>query len=240
MRTPTCSNCRRPILSGEVNVAQDVAYCRACNISHRLSELARGDEITASIDLNHPPQGAWLVDTGSSTGIGATNRNLANGVGFLFFALFWNGSLSIFLLVAISATLHNLHLGLPSWFPTPVMNGAEMTVGPTLFLWIFLTPFILIGIFFAVFSLSSLFGRTEVGILGSWGTVFTGIGALGWKQRFEIAQVKRVGAHRRSNSEGEDTYSIVIERNAGKPITFGSLLTDERRRFVLAALQKYL
>lgn len=240
MRTPTCSKCRRPILSDEVNVAQNVAYCRACNISYRLSELTRGDEITASIDLNHPPKGAWLVDTGSSFVIGATNRNLANGVGFLFFALFWNGVLGIFLLVAISATLHNLHIALPSWFPSPMMNGAEMPVGPTLFLWIFLTPFILIGIFFAGFSLSSLFGRTEVQILGARGTVFTGIGALGWKQRFEIAQVKSVITHRRPNSEGDDTFSILIERNDGKPLKFGSLLTNERRQFVLAALQKYL
>jgi hypothetical protein len=34
MIIPTCSKCGSTIPSEDVNVANDVAYCRACNVSH--------------------------------------------------------------------------------------------------------------------------------------------------------------------------------------------------------------
>jgi len=39
------------IPSEDVNVANDVTYCRACNISHKLSELTQGSELDAGTDL---------------------------------------------------------------------------------------------------------------------------------------------------------------------------------------------
>ena len=86
----------------------------------------------------------------------------------MFFALVWNGIVSILMLFVISGKLHNLHVPLPGWFPAPrTESGGAMSVGMTLFLWIFLTPFILVGLFVAGCCLSSLFGRTEVLLAGS-------------------------------------------------------------------------
>ena len=238
MPTPTCAKCRRVIPGDDINVAQDVAYCRDCNFSYRLSELTFDDGLTANLYLNRPPKGAWFVSDGGGTVIGATNRSLGTAFGMLFFALFWNGIVSIFVLCAISGTLHNLHIPLPSWFPAPKMNGEDMGVGMTIFMWLFLTPFILIGLFVAGSFFSSLFGRTEVRIANSQGVVFIGIGALGWKRRFDLAQVKTVRLQSQRNRDGQDTLTILIETREGKQIKFGSLLSKERRQFVLAALRK--
>jgi len=241
MPTPTCPKCRRTIPPEDINVAQDVAYCRACNLSHRLSDLTTGGDMTAQVDVNHPPQGAWFKSDGSGTVIGATNRNLAAAFGMLFFAVFWNGIVSVFVSFAIAGTLRQMHVPLPAWFPNPGMNGSGgMSLGMTIFLWLFLTPFIAVGLFVAGTCLSSLFGRTEVRIESSRGTAFTGIGGLGWKRSFDASQVRAVRLFERRNNQGQDSFSVLIELRDGKQVKLGSLLTNERRQFMLGALTRAL
>ena len=240
MPTPVCSKCRRTIPPDDINVANDVAYCRDCNISYRLSELTFGGDISANLDLNHPPKGAWFVNDGGGAVIGATNRSLGAAFGLLFFALFWNGIVSIFVFFAISGTLHILHVPQPDWFPAPKMNGGDMGVGMVLFLWLFLTPFIAIGLFTAAGCLNCLFGHTEVRVAGTQGSVFTGIGALGWRRRFDASQVKEMRLLETTSSKGQNTTSLLIETREGKQLKLGSLLTSERRKFFLGALRKTL
>jgi hypothetical protein len=136
MVIPTCSKCGKAIPSEDVNVANDVAYCRACNVSHQLSALTQGTELEATVDLNQPPAGAWYTNDGTGSVIGATRRSLGTAIGALAFGLFWNGIVSVFVLVALAGTLRHLGITLPHWFPAPNMNGSPMSVGMTIFLWI--------------------------------------------------------------------------------------------------------
>ena len=239
MPTPTCPRCRRTIASDDINVAKDVAYCRDCNQSYPLSDLTHGSATRVNVDLQHPPKGAWYTSDASGTVIGATNGSLGGVAGLLFATLFWNGIVSIFVAGALASTLHHLHVPLPDWISQPKMKGGgDMSVGMTIFLWLFLIPFITIGLYLAGTFLSTLFGRTEVRITGSQGTAFTGIGPLGWKRRFEPSQVKSVRSYETRNSNGSTTETILLETREGKPIKLGSLLTDKRRQFLLGALQK--
>ncbi len=57
------------------------------------------------------------------------------------------------------------------------MNGGPLSVGMTIFLWIFLTHSIVIGLIIIVAFLSSLGGRTEVRLGSAEGVVFSGIGS---------------------------------------------------------------
>ncbi|HTJ00171.1 MAG TPA: hypothetical protein VL527_14915 [Dongiaceae bacterium] len=221
-------------------MAQDVAYCRECNLSHRLSELTYDQEINASLDLQHPPPGAWYITNGGGTVIGATNRNLGMAIGTLFFALFWNGIVSVFVVLAIAGTLHNLHIPLPGWFPAPKMDGENMSPGMAAFLWLFLTPFIVIGLTVAGTCLTCLFGRTEARLERPRAILFTGVGSLGWKRTFDVSEVKDVRLHEQRSNEGNNRVSILIETRTGKQLKLGSLLTSERRQFVLGALRKSL
>jgi len=244
MVVPTCSRCGKVIPSEDVNVANDVAYCRACNLSHQLSALTQGTEVDANIDLNNPPAGAWYTSDGMGPVIGATHRSLGTAIGALAISLFWNGIVSVFVLVALAGTLRNLGIPLPHWFPAPNMNGAPMSVGMTIFLWIFLTPFILIGLFMISAFLSSLGGRTEVRINNAEGVVFTGIGALGYRRRFDASAVKEVRIDDRQwrDSDGDRRRKtcIVIETREGKQVKLGTMLTPERRKFLAGAVRKVL
>jgi hypothetical protein len=231
------------IPSEDVNVANDVAYCRVCNVSHKLSALTAGTELDTSIDLNNPPSGAWYTNDGEGALIGATHRSLGMALGALAFALFWNGIISVFVLVVLGDTLRLLGIPLPHlphWFPGPDMNG----VGMTLFLWIFLTPFILVGLVLIGACLSALGGRTEVRIRNAEGVVFVGIGTLGYRRRFDASAVKdvRIDDKQWSDNDGRrqrKTY-IIIETREGKLVKFGSMLAEERRKFVAGAVRKML
>lgn len=240
MPTPTCCKCRRVIPGDDINVAKDLAYCRECNLSYRLSDLTFNDNASTNVDLNRPPGGAWYRTDGGGAVIGATNRSFGTAFGMLFFALFWNGIVSVFVVFAIAGTLHNLHVPQPAWFPAPKMNGGEMGPGMVLFLWLFLTPFIGVGLFVASMCLSGLFGRTEVKIEGARGGIFTGVGALGWRRNFDASQVRDVRINQTRNSQGNDTFTILIETREGKQLKLGSLLSNERRQFVLGALRRSL
>jgi hypothetical protein len=242
MVIPTCSRCGKVIPSEDVNVANDVAYCRACNLSHKLSALTQGTELDIVTDLNHPPAGAWYINDGTGPVIGATHRSLGTALGALAISLFWNGI--VFVLVALAGTLLNLGVPLPHWFPAPNMNGSPMSVGMTIFLWIFLTPFIVIGLVMIGAFLSALGGRTEVRIRNAEGVVFTGIGSLGYRRRFDASAVKdvRIDDKQWRDSDGgrqRKTY-ILIETREGKLIKFGSMLAEERRKFLAGAVRKVL
>jgi hypothetical protein len=244
MVTPTCSRCGRVIPSDDINVANDVAYCRACNATYQLSILTQEAELDSGIDLNNPPSGAWYRTDGTSQVIGATHRSIGGAIGALAIALFWNGITSIFVLIALASTLRHLGLHLPHWFPAPNVSGPPMAVGMTVFLWVFLLPFITIGLVMIGAFFSSLGGRTEVRINNAEGTVFTGVGALGYRRRFDASGVKDVRVNekqwRDSDGDRRSKTLIIIETREGKEVKLGSMLTAERRKFVAGALRKTL
>jgi hypothetical protein len=215
----------------------------ACNVSHRLSALTSGTVIDEDVDLSRPPAGAWFRRDGLGSIIGSTHRSIGQAFGLLCFCLFWNGIVSVFVLLAIASTLQHLGVPVPHWFPSPTSHGKFMALGMTIFLWLFLTPFIAIGLGMLATFLSCLGGRTELRIQGGEAVLFTGIGPLGFRKRFHTSDVKdvRIDDKRWRDSDGDSRRQtrIVIETN-GKTINFGSMLTEERRRFLAGAIRKEL
>ena len=244
MKTPACSKCKAEIPESDVNVANDVAFCRRCNLAQKLSAMVHGIQLDTHIDLNRPPPGAWYRSGTFGPVLGATHRSIGVAIGTLAVCLFWNGIVSVFVLLAVSSTLNLLNIPAPEWFPVPRMNDDVMGVGMTIFLWLFLTPFIAIGLAMIGAFLSALAGRTEVRLRPSEGAVFTGIGLLGWSRRFNPQNVKdvRMDEKRWRDSDGDrqSKTEIVIELQEGKAIRFGSMLREERRLFVAAGTRKLL
>jgi len=244
MVTPTCPKCKGVIRADDINVATDVAFCRGCNVSYALSEVAHGTGIDPNIDLSRPPKGAWQRASGLGTVIGASHRSLGGAFGLLAISLFWNGIVSVFVALALSSTLALLGVNRPSWFPAPVMNGGAIGWGVTIFLWLFLTPFIAVGLAMVAAFFSCLAGRTEVFIRDWQGEIFTGIGPFGWRRKFKTENVKNVRIEdkqwRDSDGDRRRSTHILIELTEGKPLKFGSSLSNERRQFMAGAVRKAL
>ncbi len=241
--TPTCPRCKRVIPSEDVNVAKDIAFCRNCDLSHSLSALISGNSVDTDVDLSRPPAGTWVQRQGDGLVVGATNRSLGQAFGLLVFALFWNGIVSVFVLLVATATLQHLGLRPPAWFPAAFTKPGHVSVGTTVFLWLFLTPFIAVGMLVFSSALSCLAGRTEIRLQGKEGTLFTGIGPLGFRKRLNSTDVKDVRIEDRTwqDNRGAARHNTQIVIDTGlKPIRFGSMLTADRRRFLAGALKQEL
>jgi hypothetical protein len=242
--TPTCPGCKGVIPSDDVNVVKDIAYCRVCNLSHELSGLMAGVEIDTNLDVSRPPAGTWFRREGIVTVTGASHRSLGQALGLLFFCLFWNGIVSVFVLLAAASTLRHMGVVLPASFPAPTSKGAFLPVGMTIFLWIFLTPFIAIGLAMIAAFLSSLVGQTELRVQGGDAALFTGFGPVGLRKHFKVSDVKsvRIEDKRWRDSDGDSRRNthIIIEKQDGKPLKFGSMLSEERRKFLAGAVRKTL
>lgn len=149
----------------------------------------------------------------------------------------------MFVLVAVSATLNRLGISLPAWLPFAFSKSSNMPVGLLIFLWLFLTPFIGVGLLLFGSLLNSLGGRTEVRLNGRQGVLFTGIGPVGFRKRFEVAEVRdvRLEDRRWQDRSGCSRHNLLITiETSNRSFSFGSMFNDQRRRFVAGALKKEL
>lgn len=225
-------------------MATDLALCRRCSESYALAELLRNRELQDRLDHTPTPPGVWQRTTARGVALGASHRSVGGALGTLAMAVFWNGIVSVFVLLNTASTLNLMGVTLPAWFPAPVMNGGDMGLGMTLFLWIFLTPFLLVGAALLGAAALCLGGRSEVTIEPTTATIFTGLGALGWKRRFDPVDVSAVGVRQKrwtdSDGDAQSKQEIVLELRNGKKLKFGSTLPEERRNHLAALLQRAL
>ena len=240
----TCGECGAAIGGEDVNVAADTAYCRACGALSRPSRLLADAEAGLDTALDDVPAGCGVEEGfGYGRTLRASARSLTGAGGTLFFALSWNGITSAFICLAVAGTLRLAGVGVPAWFAVPGAKEGVMidSVRSAIFIWLFLTPFIVIGIVTAMAAVVSLFGHVSVRVGPDGGRVFTGVGPVGWARRFDPADVEsvEVGASKWQQDD-RDVPAVVIARRTRGPLRFGTMLTAERRAWLVAATRKAL
>ena len=245
MVTNTCPACGQPIATNDINMNEGVGLCRSCGKLSRLGEIAVQPEIDAKA-LATPPAGCSCDEQiGGDLVVRASLRSPGAAVGTLAVCLFWNGIVSVFVLIAIAGLYTNLVGPLPRWFPAPTSNGKNGSLGPnmplgmTLFLCVFLIPFVVIGLGMFLAFLMCLVGRIEVVVTGTDGRVRTGFGPFNWTRRFDPSRVKRVVIAQTSYEQNGQRKPL-IQIEADRTIKFGSLLPDERRAWMLGVLHLQL
>lgn len=240
-----CPRCDAPIGPDDMNLREGVALCPECGELTRLSQLIDSDRPIGQI-LDNPPRGCRVEADGRSATVRASTRSIGGFVMTMAFALFWNGITSVFVLIAIAALYSNLVGPLPDWFPAPemedgrpVMNDEPMGMGATLFLCVFLTPFVLVGVGMLGAALLNLIGSVVVVIDRHASHASTGVGPLRWRRRFDPNQVESVEVGpTRWQSDDSDNEQIKIV--ADRTVKIGSSLPAERRRWLRAVLSELL
>jgi hypothetical protein len=244
MTANVCPVCGKAIAIDDINVREGVALCRACGKLSRLAEVAD----TAPMDpraLASPPAGCSIDESmGGRRTLAVSLRSPGAAAGTLAFCLFWNGIVSIFVIIAIAGLYTNLVGPLPKWFPAPGQGGKgnlgpSMGMGETLFLCIFLIPFVTIGFVMLCAFLTSVAGRIQVTIDPTRGRVRTGFGPFNWTRRFDPSNVTRVSTGRTSY-QVNGQYKPVVVIEADRTIKLGSSLSEARRDWLLAALHELL
>jgi len=207
----SCPRCGAQIAVSDVNVQQNVALCRACKSLFGASELAHGAPLVR--DLSCPP-GAWDTRDGDERRLGATTRS---GAAFFLvpFMCVWSGG-SLGGIYGMQIATRHFSLGLS----------------------LFGIPFVLGTLLFGTIALMSVLGRVEVRIRGDEGVVFTGVGPLGWTRRFSLSDFGTISEVFRAGRHNSSQNAIVLE--GARRLEFGSMLSTERRYFLMESLRPLL
>lgn len=211
----TCPNCKAPIPGGLINVETDVAFCRNCDEAYSLSDLIAAGGDAGGFDLATPPKGAWFEETLTGWRIGASTRSYT-ALFLVPFMCVWSG------------------------FSLGGIYGSQIVAGKfNLLLSLFGIPFVLGTILFGSIAVMSVLGKVIVSVDRNAGTIFTGVGRIGWMRRFDWEEITRIEedllSYRNSGSSG-----LVISMVGKSRTKFGSMLSDERRFFLLQGLRKLL
>lgn len=205
-RVPTlCPQCKASIDSDDVNVTSDVAHCRACGSTFRLSSLMETNTT--------PPKttsGAWDTSDGMERRIGASTR-----------------SPIAFFLVPFMCVWSGFSLG--GIYGTQIVSGK---FDPSMSL--FGLPFVMGTLIFGTITLMAVFGKVEVALRGDDGEIFTGIGNIGWRRRFQVSEFTNVRELEWSTRNG-NRGGIALE--GARRLVFGTTIPTERRYFVAQSLR---
>ena len=181
-----------------------------------------------------------MTELGDEIRIRASLRSIGGALGALAVALFWNGIVSVFVLLAAAAIYVNLVGPLPAWFPVPKSDtGAPMPLGMALFLCVFLIPFVTIGAAMIAAVFLCIGGHVEVVLRDGQGVVRTGVGRFCWSRRFDATKVRRVGMGETSWKQNDQAKPVIVIE-ADRTVKFGSMLAGERREWLRAALHVLL
>ena len=164
--------------------------------------------------LNNPPKGAWKYEDYDGMIIGASTRSPIAFFLVPFMTVWSGGSLGGIYITQMTSGEFNLMLSL------------------------FGIPFLIGSIVLLCINLMAIAGKVEVAI-GMDSYVFTGVGKIGIKKRFDWDSVNNIYEQENIRSTGSRnnkiTSSIIMEGSTR--IKIGTGLKEEHRYFLLTALK---
>jgi hypothetical protein len=212
----TCPGCGSSISLDDINVAKDIALCRACGKVWSFAEMAGTSELSG-VDLQNPPRGV-RVTTAYDGGTKIIYRRISPSLLFLIpFTAAWGG------------------FSMWGIYGSQIRNGHFQ-----LFESLFGLPFLIGTIVLCSIILFGLFGRWEINVRRGEGTCFVGAGPIGWNRRFNFSSSARVSlemSNFRSNNQPQE--AITIQQDGQKIISFGSTISSrEAKVFITAAMSR--
>jgi hypothetical protein len=209
-----CPLCRSAIAADDVNVATDIALCRACGKTSAFSVVSGVAEVSLdalhkpppSIRLNRDPRGARTL----------VYRRASPILWFLVpFAAFWSGG-SMW-------GIYGRQLAKGQFDLTQSLFGIPFVIGTV----------ILLGVIAYL-----AFGRWQINLRGGAGTVFTGVGPFGWTRRFSYNRQSVVSLRSTNVSRNDVPLKGVLVRTNDTDFVFGALMNEDARRFIAASIMQ--
>jgi hypothetical protein len=207
-----CPKCRNKISLEDINVSTDVVLCRRCGETWKYSELLE-EGVFLEMDLGNPPKGVWFKQNPpNGFEVGTTTRSFL-ALFLIPFMCFWSGG------------------SLGGIYGTQIVHHK--------FDWrmsAFGIPFLIGTFFLGGVSMMSVFGKTLIRVEGDNGLLFTGVGSIGWCRRFKWSDITSIRTTEGRGSKGSVYQQITLYGK--KTYNFASSLREDRRKFMIGALQK--
>jgi hypothetical protein len=204
-----CPNCGAEVSDDMIDWSEENAFCRQCREFFDCSTWI--EEALVKPGKLSPPPGTWFSGSPRNFTLGTVTRTSSQGT-VLLVACFGSLVLAAFswaLVRAVPVTRQLLFLGL--------------------------IPFYLLGLVLWGFVLLALFGKVEVRVEGDAGTVFNGIGRVGWKRHFNWGQIEKIRVSKLYRTDFPTRLRISLEGDS--TISFAKGVSTERLRFLLIALR---
>lgn len=207
-----CPLCRATIPPDDVNVATDIVLCRACGKTSAFSMITGATSIDPNI-LLQPPRGV-RIEQDFSRGRVISYRRLNPALFFLIpFTAFWSG-LSMWGIYGTQFVKGKFELG-QSLFGIPFLVGTIVLLSVILFM---------------------LFGKWRITLRQGMGTVFIGVGSLGWNRSFTYDRNTRISLRMTNLRVNGVPQSAILIQTGEQDFVFGTLLKSEAKQFIAAAI----
>ncbi|MCK5529403.1 MAG: hypothetical protein KAI74_06940 [Kiritimatiellae bacterium] len=209
-----CPTCRSTISVDDINVSSDIALCRSCGNSYAFSLINSSADISEDT-LNSVPRGIKLKQSFNG-GVNIVYHRLSPAVFFLIpFTALWSG------------------LSMTGIYGTQIKKGtfnlAESLFG---------LPFLIGTIVLLSIILFCLFGKVVVSLNQGVGSVFTGVGTLGWTRHFSYDKHTLVSL-KRTNVRVNNVQQVGISiTNDSSKLIFGTMLKKDAKEFIAASIMK--
>ncbi len=215
MKPFACPNCGKVLPLDDVNVAQDVALCRACGYSGSFLSATPVPQMTDE-EMARPPKRVSLRrEFGDALTI--TCRPKRTGLFFLIpFTAFWSGiSMTGIYLVPLATGSFEWKLGL---FGLPFLAGT-------------------IGLLAAILYL--LFGKTTVTLSKGRAHLFMGLFGVGRTREMECGQGTKVTIEKSGYRVNNVPQPEIVLTSGEKKMKFGAMgLSNDVQTYVAAVLRR--
>jgi len=204
----------------DINVSTDIALCRKCGVMGSFASLCNTPNATAI--LRQPPPKGIKIEHDMMRGNSVTLSYRRIPIGLLFmipFTAFWSG------------------FSMSGIYGTQISKG-EFDLGNSLFG----IPFLIGTIVLVSSILFMLFGKWTIHLDCGEGTVFVGIGVVGWKRKFTYNRHSVLAIKKGNLSSGEDgppKKNITIT-TGNTEFSFGDILRDDVKNYIAAFLMREL
>jgi len=206
-----CPHCNSPLQTENLNIATDTGLCIECNTIFKVSELLN-PIVTSEFDINQSPKGTWIRAEINELIVGGSTRSVMAFFLVPFMIIWTSFSVGGTLLAAFSD-------GEVNWF-----------------LVLFSIPFLAGAVLFWSIAMMFIWGKVEVRLHKSGGTIFTGLGKIGRRKHFNWQEVDRVGiTPTLKTSKGYSGGGLYLE-GPNRKIDFGSFLNAEKKIYFQQAL----
>ena len=210
-----CPSCHSVIGYEDVNVAKDIALCRACKKTFSFASLSSSTEIR-SVPLNNPPK--WIKITGS---YGRDRQLVYKKV----------SPAALFLIPFIAAWSGGSIGGI---YVVPIIKGN--------FQWfqaIFGLPFLIGTVVLLSVLFYCLFGKVVITIRNGELTLFRGVGPIGWTRRIPCTHNTRVSLELSGASKNRRPLTSIVLRNGDKKeIAFAAFSPEPVKEYIASYIQQ--
>jgi len=213
-----CQSCSASIPLEDINVAADIALCRKCGAVSSFAALRTVTANTAVLS-KPPPKGVKVERDMMGYGTVITYRcvSIFHLIFLIPFTAVWSG----FSMYGI--------------YGTQIIKG-EFDLGSSLFG----IPFLLGTIALVSIILFSLFGKWRIHLNRGHGTVFVGIGILGWKRTFTYNCFSTVTIRDSNMKRNDETLQAITVKTDNTDFSFGSSIKEDAKEFIAATLTREL